>query len=204
MPQRFDHRARTLVAQEAARLIVDEGVVDYRLAKQKALDRLGLCDRAALPRNVEIEEAIREYRELFFTQEDRKREEDLWRAALEAMRFLQPFEPKLVGPVLHGTSGRHAMINLHIFSDAVEEVLFHFMDAGVAYGDGEKKLRFGKSYTPCPCLYFESAGIEVESIVLPTVFERQPPLSAVDGRPMRRAELKIVAAHLESLGSLES
>ena len=47
---------RRLLAQEAARIITGQGVRDYRLAKRKAAQRLGLTDQALLPRNAEIEQ----------------------------------------------------------------------------------------------------------------------------------------------------
>ena len=48
-------RARQVVAQEAARIIVDHGIRDYRVAKQKAAERLGMNGRGSLPGNAEIE-----------------------------------------------------------------------------------------------------------------------------------------------------
>ena len=54
-------RDRKVVAQEAARIIVNQGVRDYRLAKQKAAERLGLNSRGALPSNAEIEKAVADY-----------------------------------------------------------------------------------------------------------------------------------------------
>ena len=58
-------RARLMVAQEAARIIVNQGIRDYGLAKKKAADRLGLNARGALPGNAEIEEAVGEYLQIF-------------------------------------------------------------------------------------------------------------------------------------------
>lgn len=194
MGHRNDKRARLLVAQEAARIIVDEGVKDYQTAKRKALDRLAFSDRSSLPRNTEIEQAIRDHRQLFFTDEDHCNEMVLWKAALKAMHFLEPFNPKLVGPILQGTAGRHAIVNLQIFSDAVEEVLFHFMDAGIPFRNTERRLRFGKDYCLYPCLCFALADAELEAVVLTKNDERHAPLSGVDGKPMRRAEIKEVAA----------
>ena len=49
-----DNRARQVLAQEAARIIVDQGIRDYRVAKIKAAERLGLNTRGALPGNAEI------------------------------------------------------------------------------------------------------------------------------------------------------
>ena len=51
-------RARQLVAQEAARLIVDQGMRDYRAAKIKAAEKLGLRGHGSLPGNAEIEAAV--------------------------------------------------------------------------------------------------------------------------------------------------
>lgn len=205
MGHRGDEHARTLVAQEAARIMVDEGVRDYQLAKRKAMGRLGLSERTALPRNVEIEQAIRSHRDLFFTEQDRRHENDLWRAALAAMQFLEPYQPRLVGPVLQGTAGRHSEVNLHVFADAVEELLFHFMDARARFRSDERKLRFGKEHHLYPCLVFELNGIEVEAIVLSWTDQRRPPLSTVDGRPMRRADLREVTARVQVLeGSVPS
>jgi hypothetical protein len=42
------------VANEAARIMREEGVRDYLLAKRKAAQRLGITDRGALPGNDEI------------------------------------------------------------------------------------------------------------------------------------------------------
>ncbi len=201
MSHRSEEQARSWVAQEAARIMVEEGVRDYQLAKHKAMSRLGLSERTVLPRNTEIEQAIRSHRELFFTEQDRRHETGLWRAALSAMRFLDPFDPRLVGPVLSGTAGRHSVVNLHIYADAVEEVLFHFMDARVRFRSIERRLRFGKEGPGLyPGVMFEDTGAEVEAIVLSWTDQRRAPLSTVDGRPMRRADIREVAGRVQGLG----
>mgnify|MGYP001608072877 CR=1 FL=1 len=58
-------RARQTVAQEAARLIVDHGIRDFRVAKTKAAERLGISGRGSLPGNAEIELAVSEHLSLF-------------------------------------------------------------------------------------------------------------------------------------------
>ncbi|MFQ5982488.1 MAG: hypothetical protein ACE5KS_03845, partial [Woeseiaceae bacterium] len=60
-----NNRARKVVAQEAARIIVEQGIQDYRIAKNKAAERLGLTDRGSLPGNPEIEHAVSEHLKLF-------------------------------------------------------------------------------------------------------------------------------------------
>ncbi|HEY5612672.1 MAG TPA: hypothetical protein VIK70_03670, partial [Lysobacter sp.] len=94
---------RLLLAHEAARLMAEGGMRDFHQAKLKAAERLGIVDDASLPRNREIEEALREHQRLF--QRDhaialRRRRE----AALRALEFFKSFDPRLVGPVLDGTA----------------------------------------------------------------------------------------------------
>ena len=60
-----DDRARQMLAQEAARIIVDQGIRDYRVAKTKAAERLDMRDRGSLPGNAEIEQAVSEHLRLF-------------------------------------------------------------------------------------------------------------------------------------------
>ena len=62
MPKKFSQRAEDLrraLAQEAARIMAEHGIEDFLQAKRKAADRLGVNDVAVLPKNVEIEEALR-------------------------------------------------------------------------------------------------------------------------------------------------
>ncbi|MCB1778464.1 MAG: hypothetical protein KDI50_13620, partial [Candidatus Competibacteraceae bacterium] len=54
-------RLKILMAQESARIMVEEGVQDFRSAKRKAAIRLAVTDKAALPDNAEIEQALLDY-----------------------------------------------------------------------------------------------------------------------------------------------
>jgi hypothetical protein len=64
-PDNHRIRARLVLAQEAARIIVEQGVQDFRLAKTKAAERLGMTDRGSLPGNSEIEVAVAEHLKIF-------------------------------------------------------------------------------------------------------------------------------------------
>src|SRR5688572_14650621 len=52
------------IAATAARMVVEEGL-EYGPAKRRAVRQLGLNARSALPDNDAIEDAVREYIELF-------------------------------------------------------------------------------------------------------------------------------------------
>ena len=50
---------RRRIAHEAARMLAEDGGMDYGFAKRKAARQLGVPDTRQLPDNREIEEALR-------------------------------------------------------------------------------------------------------------------------------------------------
>jgi len=195
-----DQRLRTRIAQEAARILLEEGVEDYQLAKRKAADRLHAGDGRLLPRNSEIERAVLDHQRLFFTDGYDGIVSALRVAALDAMLLLRRFKPRLTGSVLKGTAGRHSDIDLHLFADSVEEVLFLLMDRKVPYRSAERRLRYGDDVRYYPALRFAVDHREVEAVVLPTAAIKQTPLSPIDGKPMQRASIEHVKRLLGASG----
>ena len=191
--------ARRQVAHEAARLMVESGIRDYQLAKRKAAGRLGLGDSRDLPRNDEIEREREAYQRLFGDEERSRHVVSLRRHALEAMRLLDDFGPRLVGPVLSGTADRHSEICLHLFSDPPEDVAMFLLDRGIVHDQGEARVRFqADAHERLPAFRFLAGGAQVELVVFSARARRRTPLSPVDGRPMRRAKLAEVAALVEA------
>ena len=92
------------LAQEAARIMSEQGIDDYGLAKRKAAERLGASDIAVLPKNTEIEAALAAHHRLFEGSKHSNALSALRRTALQAMKLLDSFQPRLVGPVLSGTA----------------------------------------------------------------------------------------------------
>lgn len=195
------NRLRQALAQEAARIMDEQGVQDFLLAKRKAAERLGSRDEAALPRNSEIEQALAERQRLFGAGSHGPRLLAQRRAALQAMRLLRDFSPRLVGPVLVGTATTTATIQLHVFSERAESVGLHLHERQIAYAMSEKRVRLDNERTanlPCVCLTSDAEA--VEAIVFPLDGIRQAPLSPVDARPMRRADQLEVAALVTGAG----
>ena len=91
---------RQRLAHEAARLMAEGGIRDYQQAKRKGAERLGIHDDASLPRNVEIEEALRSYQRLFRGDDQPAALDARRQAALDALEFFAAYAPRLVGPVL--------------------------------------------------------------------------------------------------------
>jgi len=185
---RDQHRLKTLLAQECARLMVEEGVKDYRAAKRKAALRLAVSDRAVLPDNVEIERAVIEHQRLFHGDRQATQLRRLRQTALEAMRFLARFRPRLVGPVLHGTAGSHSEVQLHLFADTPKDVLLFLMEHRIPLDTSERrqKLNNGERVS-LPVFGFEAGGATIELTIFNPLDEREAPPSPVDGRPLRRA-----------------
>jgi hypothetical protein len=186
---------RRALAQEAARIIVEHGVDDYLLAKRKAAERMGVTDHAVLPKNVEIEEALAEHHRLFGAQSHDDELAELRRQAIGAMRLLDEFEPRLVGPVLSGNATPHSDITLHLFADTPEAVVLRLMEAGVRHRVGERRIKVLRDDTQTfPSVQFSRGDFEVDAVVFPRDGIRQSPFSPVDGRPMRRATRQEVEA----------
>lgn len=92
---------------------------EYFQAKRKAARLVTGDDRARdLPSNAEIREQVQLLAELL---EGEKRQRDLTRMRLEAMRFmrlLRGWRPRLIGSVLTGHIRTGSDIDLHVFSDS--------------------------------------------------------------------------------------
>ena len=64
---------RMRIAAAAARIMAEDGVEDFALAKRKAARQLGAEDTQALPKNEEIEFELRAYQSLYQGDEQRER-----------------------------------------------------------------------------------------------------------------------------------
>ena len=193
-----NERARQVVAQEAARIIVDHGVRDFGLAKRKAADRLGIVGRGALPGNSEIEAAVAQHLEIFGGESHADQLRLMRVAALSAMELLASFTPRLVGPVLIGTADENSAVNLHVFADSAEVVAMELADIGSNYRPDERRLksRRGQAETYAGFEFHHSHNA-IQATVFPIDGIRQAPISPVDGKPMRRVDSDGVQQLLE-------
>ena len=201
MPKRSvttkDARMRQLVTQEAARIMAEEGISDYLVAKRKAAERLGAPDTRNLPTNREIQDALIDHQRLFGGAGRRVLLRRLRQVAVEAMEFLRRFEPRLVGSVLHGTATEYSDVNLHVFAETPEEVALFLMDQGIPYEVAERRFRFGREEpVAIPAYRFVAGDVAVELAVVSVKGLREAPRSRIDGQPMARAALGAVREQL--------
>lgn len=150
---------RRNIAALAARLMAEDGMSDYGMAKRKAARQLGAPETEALPTNAEIEAELRSYQSLYQAGEQRERLHTLRTAAVEAMRMLDPFRPYLTGPVLDGTAGRYAEIELEAFPDSSKDVEIFLLNRNIAFEQMEP--RRGKPEAPECVLTFECLELPI-------------------------------------------
>jgi len=195
---RIDSNTRQRLAQDAARLMSEHGIKDYRIAKQKAASSSGVTDKYALPSNSEIEQAFMEYQRLFHSDKHPRHLKQLRETAVKAMRMLEPFQPRLVGSVQRGSAGEHSDVNLHVFTDNPESVGIHLDKHTIPYQQTEKRFRISKEHYEVYHGYsFIAGNTPIDIVVFPVDGQRQAPLSPVDGKPMQRDDINKVEYDME-------
>ncbi|MEN1944622.1 hypothetical protein WCE55_12305 [Luteimonas sp. MJ293] len=179
---------RLRLAHEAARLMSEGGISDFHLAKRKAASRLGINDDASLPRNSEVEEALREHQRLFHGPEQGDALRLRRQAALNALEFFAPFQPRLVGPVLEGTADANSAVTLQLYPEHAEEVPVFLDEQGIPATERSRRIRLDRSRSgDFPVWVFSADDLTIDLTVLPQLALRQAPLSNIDGKPMARA-----------------
>ncbi len=193
-------RERQVVAQEAARIIVTQGIRDYRVAKRKAAERLGMNSRGALPGNAEIEAAVADHHQIFNGEDHADLLRLMRTAALSAMELLNKFSPRLVGPALAGTADENSAVNLHVFTDSPEMVAMEIGDRGIHFRSYERRLKTRQGQVELFAGFeFNHQHELIQATVFPIDGIRQAPLSPIDGKPMTRADNDAVQELLQHL-----
>lgn len=132
---------RQVIAQQAARMMVEDGVNDFAYAKKKAGRQVGVTDAFCLPSNSEIEEEIRLYQALYMSDEQPTMLRQMREDALKVMQLFERFKPHLSGPVLDGTAGQYAETHIHLFADSAKEVEIFLLNQQIPYQSGDKSFR---------------------------------------------------------------
>jgi hypothetical protein len=187
-----DMRAR--IAAVAARLMAEDGIDDFALAKRKAARQLGAGGTQALPRNDEIETELRAYRELYQAGEHPALVHELRCIALDAMRALESFKPYLTGPVLSGLAGPYAEIDLQLFPDSAKEVEIFLLDRNIPFDTQEGRRYSGDRARAVSLISLEWKGQVVRLTLFDPRDERVALKTSQAGRAMERANSSELAA----------
>jgi hypothetical protein len=194
---------RVAIAAEAARLMYEEEVKQYFTAKRMAAKRLlgrvaGRQTRfrpADLPSNGEIRDALLALAELAEGGARTRRLFAMRIVALEAMRALAAFEPRLIGSVSTGHIRRGSDIDLSVFTDDDGALELHLRRLGWVYDREPVSIqKFGeiREY-----LHYHVADVFPVELTVYEVRElRFRPRSSTDGKPIVRVRAPSLEAML--------
>ena len=180
------NRQRQLIASAAARLMAESGLADPSLAKRKAALGLGLPDNVALPDNAEVEAELRLYQRLFQDEEQAERIGELRRLARDVMARLQAFHPYLVGSVLDGSAGRHAEIDIQLFTDSAKDVEIFLLNQRIDYAHSVPRSERAEAV-----LTLQNEEVPINLVIYPYNDERIT-LRTRDGRIRPRMRLEVL------------
>jgi len=188
---------RSAIAVHAARLMAQDGIENYGLAKRKAAKLLGIPDSSRMPNNDEIDVALREYQDIYRSNDQEQRIRVLREQAVRAMRELAVFDPHLTGSVLSGIAGPYAVIHLQLFADNVKAVELFLIDRKMPYKTSQSRLYAGHEPKVLPVFSISVDGIDIELTVFESRDLRVPARATAEGRVIERARLSAVAALLD-------
>jgi len=191
---------RIRIAAAAARLMAEDGIDNFALAKRKAARQLGAADTESLPTNDEIEAELRDYRALYQADEHPERIAELRRVALEAMRALERFSPYLTGPVLKGIAGPYAEIDLQLYPDSAKDVELFLLERNIAFDTSEGRRYSGDRAHAVSVFKLDWLGIPLRLSVFDPRDERLALKTSQTGRVMDRAGIVEVGQMLAKSG----
>lgn len=185
-------RQRSLIANLAARLMAEDGISAPAIAKRKAVRGLGLPDNAAMPDDSEVAAELRTYQRLFQEEEQRARNIHLLDVAARLMATVECFNPYLSGPVLDGTAGRHAEIDIQLFTDSAKDVEIFLLNARIDYRHSLPRTERAEAVLTIPI-----DDVVANLVIYPRNEERISSKTR-DGRVRERARLAIVKKLLDA------
>jgi hypothetical protein len=191
---------RARIAAAAARLMAEDGIDDYALAKRKAARQLGASEKEGLPGNDEIEAELRAYRALYQAEEHPERIAELRAIALDAMHALEHFNPYLTGPVLEGIAGPYAEIELQLFPESAKEVEIFLLERNLAFTTREGRRYAGDRARSVSVFGIEWQGVPLRLSVFDPRDERVALKTSLAGRAVARAGIAEVGALLRDPG----
>ena len=157
---------RLIVARRAAEVIMEEGITDYLFAKKKAAKYLGLLTSENLPSNQEIDNALKEYQNIFQEQVDSEIINKIKKEALNTMILFEIFNPHLTGQLLEGLIPRFPKIQINLFTDNIKEVEYTLLNNNIDFDIKDtiyqEKLSKKKSTKAIPAFILEGAWFPIE------------------------------------------
>ncbi len=185
---------RAEIAAIAARMIAEDGT-DYGTAKRKAARQILGNTKVRgefMPDNAQIEDEVRIYNELFFSDSQPVRLLHLRRLTVRLMEELVQFSPYLTGAVLNGTAGEHSDIHLQLFPESPKDVEIFLINKNVDFEVSESTHFKGRG-EPVETVSFlwRNEGVHLALYEMDDV--RGAVKSSSDGK-ISRANIEVVRA----------
>lgn len=181
------------IAQTAARIMHQQRLQEYGIAKRKALESLSLAAREALPENKLVDEALKEQLALFASEADRNWSAALLQAARDASSFLADFSHYIGGSLASQTSKQDDRLEIHLYCDTPEALLWALQDNSIPYDESQRVIRVGRQIEKeFPCFSFVANNIAVSITVFPDTRPQARPCDT-DGSPRPRLKPKQLA-----------
>lgn len=155
---------KSRVAREAAVLLYSQHEKEYKQAKQKAADSLGV---RLLPSNREVAEELDRVADEMEGSVKRERLVHMRKEALSVMVVLGDFNPRLVGSVWRGTANKNSDIDVEVFASDPEILLERLGQNGfnVRRAEWQSVTKCEERETAFHIYLLLSSGFEVEVVV---------------------------------------
>ncbi len=187
-----DPRLRREIAVRAAALMYAREESEYFTAKRKAAAQLRIDSKHSpkdLPSNAEVREQVQLLADMMEGQQRHDDLREMRLCALQVMRLLEPFRPRLIGSTLTGHIRKGSDIDLHVFTDTLSPLTDTLDDLGLAYTVEHKHIsKLGQSsvYTHVHL----DARFPIELTVYTHAQHRIVFRSSITGKAIERANLK--------------
>lgn len=178
-----------MVAEEAARLMLEEGISQYLDAKRRAAKtvlRGGWARPKDLPSNGEIRGCLLRRVELAEGPNRAARLFAMRATAVEVMESLVPYHPRLIGSVWSGHARRGSDIDLHVFPDDPDLLEHDLHDLGWCFEREEVLIRVSTGFHTYLHLHLLELRFPVELSVYPPQERTRTTRSSTDGKPIDR------------------
>ena len=120
--------------------MAEHGIQDFLQRQAQGGRSARRHDVAVLPKNIEIEAALRAHQRLFGGDSHDHTLKEQRRIALDHAP-LREFQPRLVGSVLTGTATDYCDIHLHLFADRSESVAHTAHRSGIPHQFYERRVK---------------------------------------------------------------
>lgn len=197
MAARNHREMRAQIAEEAARLILENGESDYGVAKRKAAQRLGVFEERVLPNGSEIDEAILARQSLFGSDCSEEWRERVVAVALELMEQFSVYDARLAGGLAAGVLTSSTAVELHLFSDDAKSIAIDLLNRSVRYQSVDREV--GIKGDRVPGFDYDWKGVPVELSVYSPRSVRGSITDATGRKGTKRLVLKEAEARLKSL-----